>query len=81
MLRKSGYKDLEKYRKTRNAQKKRYYQKTTFSENSKKHYRPDELALILEHSYTDMELSKILGRSVGSIQTKRRRLKKELQLV
>lgn len=81
MLRKEGYKDMEKYRKTRNAQKRRYYRKTIFSENSKKHYTSEELSMILEHKITDMELSKLLGRSVGSIQTKRRRLKQELNLV
>ena len=80
MLRRSNYKDMEKYRKTRNAQKRRYYHKTAFSENSKKHYRADELSMILEHKYTDSELSILLGRSVGSIQTKRRRLKRELEL-
>ena len=76
MLRKDKYKDLDKWKKTASAQRKRYYDKTTNQRNSRKKWTQYEIETILDHEKTDSELSKNLGRSVRSIQVKRSRLKK-----
>lgn len=73
-LRASRYKDKEKLRKTRNAQKKRYFSKTAI-------YKPRrwtdiEDVIVLEHKNTDMEISKQIERSVKAIQVRRVKLKK-----
>lgn len=78
MNRKDTYKDLKKWRKTCNAQSNRYYGKTSYAENSRQRYTVRELNLILDQRITDTELSKMIGRSVKSIQVKRSRLKKQL---
>ena len=71
------YKDREKARILRNKQRKRNYAKGRINAtNSKSRYTEKELLLILDHDITDAELSKLLGRSVESIQIKRARLKK-----
>lgn len=77
MLRKDKYKDLDKWKKTASAQRKRYYDKTTNQRNSRKKWTQYEIETILEHEKPDSELSKHLGRSVRSIQVKRSRLNKE----
>lgn len=74
MLRANQYKDLDKLRKTRNAQKKRYFSKTAI-------YKPRrwidiEDVIVLEHKNTDMEISKQIERSVKAIQVRRVKLKK-----
>ena len=74
VLRASQYKNKEKLRKTRNAQKKRYFSKTAI-------YKPRrwtdiEDVIVLEHKNTDMQISKQIERSVKAIQVRRVRLKK-----
>ena len=74
VLRSKKYKDLEKLRKTRNAQKKRYFSKTAI-------YKPRrwtdiEDVIVLEHKNTDMQISKQIERSVKAIQVRRVKLKK-----
>lgn len=74
MLRANRYKDLDKLRKTRNAQNKRYFSKTAI-------YKPRrwtdiEDVIVLEHKNTDMEISKQIERSVKAIQVRRVKLKK-----
>lgn len=75
MLRRKDYKDEEKFKKTRYAQRKRFYAKTANSVNCKKHYTNDEIQMIINHSMTDSELSVVLGRSVNSIRKVRYRYK------
>lgn len=77
MLRKENYKDLDKWRDTKNKQKKRYYKKTQNGCNSGKPWLKQELKLIMEHKKTDTELAIELGRSVAAIQRKRCKVKKE----
>ena len=74
VLRSKKYKDLEKLRKTRNAQNKRYFSKTAI-------YKPRrwteiEDVIVIEHKNTDMEISKQIERSVKAIQVRRVKLKK-----
>ena len=80
MNRKGLYKDMEKFRNTRNAQKRRYYGKTSNAKNSRKPWTEDEIDLIIEHNKTDTELAGILGRSVRAIQAKRPNVKKDLNI-
>jgi len=80
MNRKNQYKDMEKWREARNRQRARYYGKTSNAKNSGQPYTLKEMGLILDHNITDSELSKMLGRSVESIQIKRSRLKKEMEV-
>ena len=70
---KSNYKDLDKFRLTRNKSKRKYYSKTA-------KYKPRawtelEDIIVLEHKKTDTEISKYIQRSVCSIQIRRHRLK------
>lgn len=80
MNRKNLYKDMEKFKNTRNAQKRRYYGRTSNAKNSGNPWTEDEIDLIIAHEKTDTELSNILGRSVRSIQNKRCRIKKEFNI-
>ena len=59
-----------------NAQKARNYNKTSNAPNSNLKWCDWEIEMILEHSISDRELSKKLGRSVQSIQIKRCRINK-----
>lgn len=54
---------------------KKYYARTAFSRNYKKLWDSTEERLIMRHEVPDRELAELLGRSVGSIQHKRARLK------
>ena len=72
--RKNQYRDKDKYKKTRDAQKKRYYDKTAIYQRNSWNSQQDKL--VLEHSISDTELSKIIGHSVKAIQIRRSRLKK-----
>ena len=55
--------------------RKKYYSKTAFSPAHKTRWTKNEEQLVLDHTITDNELSKILCKSVASIQMKRIRLK------
>ena len=74
-LKKSTYKDMEKYKKTRNAQTKRYYAKT--AKYARRRWTEEEDDAVLRHDITDTELSEKISRSVHSIQDRRVRLKKQ----
>ena len=74
MNRKHGYADLEKWRAACSRSKKKYYGKTAIYRPSR--YTAKECKMILEHSITDAELSKIIHHSVESIQVKRSMLLK-----
>lgn len=80
MNRKENYKDKEKYRQTRNRQKRRYYGKTKDAPNTGKPWTEEELAIIIDHQITDTEISSIIGRSVGAIQGMRHKYKKKHNL-
>lgn len=54
---------------------KKYYARTAFSRNYKQPWDSTEERLIMRHEVPDRELAELLGRSVGSIQHKRARLK------
>ena len=72
--RKEHYSDMEKFKKTRNAQKKRYYSKTAIYGRSQ--WTSEQDKMVLEPMITDTELSVIIGHSVSAIQKRRWRLKK-----
>ena len=67
------YVDKERFRKTRNAQRKRYYQKTQ-KYIGRRLWTPEEDKLVLMHKYSDTELSSKIQRSVSAIQQRRWRL-------
>ncbi len=78
MNRRSDYKDIEKWRKTKKLQQKRYYDKhRKYDVNSRERYTEEEIEMILKHEISDVELSKCIGRSVKAIQIKRCKLKSE----
>ena len=79
MNRKSLYKDMEKYRATRNAQKNRYFSRTTYAENRRQPWTSQELNIIMAHEKSDMEISKEIGRSVRAIQEMRHRAKRKAE--
>lgn len=72
---KNGYTDIDKYKQTRNAQRKRYYKKTANYE--KRSWTEEENKRVLDHNISDTELSSEIKRSVQSIQIQRSRLKKK----
>lgn len=71
--RRKAYVDMEKYRKTRNAQRKRYYEKTR--KYDRRSWTEAEDILVLRHCMTDTELSNMIKRSVCAIQNRRAKLK------
>ena len=75
MLRKSNYRDMEKYKKTKREQQKRYYHKTQDALNKRKHWDDEETDLVIKHEISDTELSKLLKRSVKAIQLRRHRFR------
>lgn len=78
MNRKYDYKDLDKWRRTKNRYKRKYFGKTAiYGLNNK--FTEKECEMILRHDISDCELSKIIHHSVSSIQTKRWRLLNELR--
>ena len=76
MLRKSEYRDMEKYRETREKQKKRYYAKTECGRHRWQKWQDD---LIIAHEMADHQLAKIVGHSVKATQVRRARLKKMIE--
>lgn len=74
-IRKKSYKDMDRFNKTRNAQRKRYYDKTAIYEPSR--WTSEQDKLVLEHTVSDTELSTLIGHSVRAIQIRRWRLKKQ----
>ena len=76
--RKECYKDLEKYKKTRYNQRKRYYAKTAFR-TKYRYWTKEEEDAVIAHKISDTELSDKINRSVTAIQNKRRELKAKLK--
>ena len=58
-------------------ERKKYYDKYSDSPNSKKLWKEEELQMVLDHKVSDVELHKMLGRSVRAIQAMRTKLKNE----
>ena len=78
MNRRHKYKDQGKARKTCNATRMRYYQKTQGAINSGQRWSDEETELVMKHEMTDTEISKAIGRSVQAIQLRRyNQMKKE----
>lgn len=75
--RKKCYTDMVKFRETTNAQQKRYYSKTAIY--APREWDPEHDKMVLEHSISDSELSRIIGHSVKAIQVRRHKLKKRLK--
>ena len=69
-----SYKNKDKARSTRNAQRARYYKKTQLY-TGKRRWTYEEDKAVLEHGVSDTELSYAIKRSVQSIQARRHRLK------
>lgn len=72
--RRKDYKDMERYAKTRAAQRERYYG-TTSNIYPPRPWTAEEDEKILAHLTTDSKLSEELKRSVAAIQLRRFRLK------
>ena len=77
MLRKKYYADMEKFRRTANAQKRRYYGKTTNAKNRGQPWRAFEVERVMMMDVTDTELSAEIGRSVRAIQVMRSKMRKK----
>lgn len=77
---KKRYKDKDKYREYAKRIKRNYREKTGAYLYEKRLWTNYEDELIMEHAMTDRELSVKIQRSVGAIQLRRWRLKKEEQL-
>ena len=56
------------HREERNAERKKMYNKTSYAENHKNKWEPQEIDMVLEHAISDTDLARILGRSVQAIQ-------------
>ena len=75
-MRSTGYKDLDKFQKTKARQKKRYYKKTQSATKSGQPWTKEEVLLVTTFKGADTELAGILGRSVMAIQKQRQLYKK-----
>lgn len=77
--RKSTYKDMNKFRRTKYLGRKRYYAQTSFK-YPRRPWSDEEDKLVVEHKITDRELSEQIERSVSAIQGRRAKLKREAEL-
>lgn len=75
MLRKSKYKNLDKWRKTKILQKRRYRKQTGAGMFPSRSWTSEEDKEVLNSALSDRDLSQEIKRSVGAIQTRRVRLK------
>ena len=73
--RKSGYTDLEKWRKTVSRYNKKYYNKTALYLPRK--WTENEIQMLFDENISDRELSEKIHRSMKSIVLKRHRVRKE----
>lgn len=71
---------MNKFKKTRNIQKERYRYKNGCGKYESRLWTESEDELILDHSIPDSELSKIIFRSVGAIQSRRSKLKRNKKI-
>lgn len=78
--REENYRWRRKNRDIYQKQKNRYYRKTAYAINHHKRWEPEEDSIVLKKwpfpsDLTDHKISKIIGRSVNSIQNRRHKLK------
>lgn len=66
----------EVLRATKRRQQSRYYSKTAYAPRHHNTWETYELNLVIAHKMPDSQLSVLIGRSVGAIQTKRFTMKK-----
>ncbi len=78
MLRKSLYKDLDKWAKTARSQKRRYYGRTAYADNGGQAWTENEIDIVMKHEKPDREIASEIGRSVQAIQIMRCKIKKSL---
>lgn len=71
----STYTDNEPRKRGRAKYNRKYYARTAFSRNYNAPWSKTEESLVMRHEIPDRELAELLGRSIGSIQLKRARLK------
>ena len=76
MLCKKHYKDMDKYRATRERYKAKYRRMTGAGVYNRRPWTEEEVDMVLAHEIPDRELSEKINRSVGSIQIMRTRVKK-----
>ena len=69
-----SYKDEDRFKQYRNAYKNRYTQRRNFSDGFK-HWKEEEIQIVMEHNMTDTEIAKLLKRSITAIQNKRNKEK------
>ena len=74
---KQNYRDMEKYQNYSRRMKRAYYGKTTNAQNSHQPWTVREIEIVMAHEMPDMEISKLIGRSVKAIQSARNKYKKE----
>lgn len=78
-LRKSDYRDLDKYYATRRQQMRRYRQRTGAGLYSPRSWTKEEDHRVLEHTIPDRQLGKEIQRSVSAISVRRVKLKRKLR--
>lgn len=78
-MKKSEFRDLEKYKATKRRQQNRWRQRGGAYLYEKTNYTAEDDDLILRHEITDRELSQIIKHSVGAIQRRRCELKKGIK--
>lgn len=71
------YRDMEKYKEYKRKTQRNYRKRTGAGQYPAREYTLEEDRMILERSMTDRELGIKIQRSVGAIQKRRHRLKKE----
>lgn len=71
----STYTNNEPRKRGRKKYNRKYYGRSCFSKNYNKPWSAADEARVLAHDVTDTELAHEIGRSVGSIQAKRARLR------
>lgn len=76
--RKDQYRDLDKYRKTRMNQKRRYRLRTGSGLYKRRAWTDEEDRLVISHEIADVDLSVLIKRSVQAIQVRRNRIKLEV---
>lgn len=78
-LRKSGYRNLDKYYATRRQQVRRYRQRTGAGLYPARSWTKEEDHRVLEHAISDRQLGKEIQRSVSAISFRRAKLKRKLR--
>ena len=68
--------DPEVLRATKKRQQSRYYSKTAYAPKHHITWEADEIELVIAHNLSDSQLSTLIGRSVGAIQTKRSEMRR-----